>query len=333
MADHPDEDWLAEPILPRGRAVVTYSIPKAGKSLLALDLSVRLATGQRCLDQTPGPPLRVVYLDFEMGEADLRDRLVGMDYGPHTDLTRLAYYVLPDLDGLDTPKGGKAVRAIVDRHDPHLVVIDTITAAVVGNENDSDTFRNYWRHTGRPLKDREVTVWRLDHSGKDTTKGQRGSSAKAGDIDLVWELVETVPGQLRMRATHRRVTWVPQTVELVRLDMPTRHEVSAGRGWPPGTYDTATECDRHGLAVDVSVRAAAKILRANGWSGRQEILAAALRWRRQNIATPGGKHDLQKPMSGTGINRVPIKGDTGLVSPVSEPETGDEQWPQDDGRW
>ena len=109
-----------------------------------------------------------------MGEADLRERLLDMDYGPHTDLEHLAYYALPDIDGLDTPKGGKAIRAIVERHHPQLLIIDTVTSAVSGPENDSDTFRAYWRHTGQHLKDSGVTVWRLDHSGKDPGKGQRG---------------------------------------------------------------------------------------------------------------------------------------------------------------
>ena len=37
---------------------------------------------------------------------------------------------------------------------------------------------------------------RLDHTGKDQTKGQRGGSAKYGDVDAVWKLTEVVKGSL-----------------------------------------------------------------------------------------------------------------------------------------
>jgi hypothetical protein len=52
-----------------------------------------------------------------------------------------------------------------------------------------------------------VTYLRTDHSGKDTSKGQRGSSAKNDDVDLVWRLTrtDTKAGEgVRLERTHSR---------------------------------------------------------------------------------------------------------------------------------
>jgi RecA-family ATPase len=81
------ENWLVEPLLPRGRAIATYSPAKSGKSLLSLDIAARLASGQRALDQSGGPPVSVVYLDLEMTAGDLHERLSDMSYGPEVDLS------------------------------------------------------------------------------------------------------------------------------------------------------------------------------------------------------------------------------------------------------
>ncbi len=276
-------DWLLEPILPRGRGIATYSPPKAGKSLLSLDCAASLATGRRCIDQPAGEPVDVLYVDAEMTEDDLHERLADMGYGPGVDLSHLHYHVLPDLAPLDTAAGGRELAELAEGYGAELVILDTVAAVVVGAENDSDTYRNYWTHTGRRLKQQGRTVWRLDHAGKDPTKGQRGSSAKAGDVDLVWELNVRDGGAVRMRATHRRVGWAPEVVDLVRHEDPLRHDRAAGT-WPPGTKELAAVLDGLEVPDDASRSIARAALKAAGRTGgRNEVLAAALRWRR-----PGG---------------------------------------------
>jgi hypothetical protein len=56
------------------------------------------------------------------------------------------------------------------------VVIDTVSRAIDGEENSNDTWLNQLG----------IAMIRLDHSGKDETKGMRGGSAKSGDVDAVW---------------------------------------------------------------------------------------------------------------------------------------------------
>lgn len=285
-------EWCVEPVLPQGRAVAIYSRAGGGKSLFILEILVRMATGQRTLDQRPTKPLRVMYLDLEMTEGDLYERLEDMGYGPHTDLSNLFYYMLPNLPPLDTAAGGEAVSALAKEHRADVVVIDTTSRVISGKENDSDTLLAFYRYSGRPLKEMGCTVVRLDHAGKDVERGQRGTSAKNDDVDLVWEL-RPRDGGLALVARKRRQTWIPETVDIVRREGPLRHELAApGANWPAGTHACAEALDRLGAPLDLTSTAATKLLRDAGEPTRRTVVLAALRYRK------GDSED-----AGTGGNR------------------------------
>lgn len=280
--DRDGSDWLVEPLLPRGRGVALYAPSKTGKSLLSVHVSACVATGARCLDHPAGPPRHVLYLDLEMTADDLHERLEDMGYGPATNLEHLHYYVLPDLPPLDTPHGGQELVDLAAHHQAELVVIDTTTRGLSGNENDADTIRNFWRYTGSRLKAENRTMWRLDHAGKDLQQGQRGSSAKNDDVDVVWRMTALDDG-VRLKATHRRLGWVPETVDLVRLDEPLRHE-RASVSWPAGTKDVADLLDKLDAPVDLAARPARQLLLDAGHQRRMQTVCAALRWRREQAA-------------------------------------------------
>ncbi len=61
--------------------------------------------------------------------------------------------------------------------------------AVTGEENSSDTYRNFQTHTGGALRASACRGWINDHGGKDARQGQRGSSAKEDGVDVVFQLV------------------------------------------------------------------------------------------------------------------------------------------------
>jgi hypothetical protein len=279
------EDWLCEPILPRGRAVATFSPAKVGKSLLALDVAGRLATGQRCLDHRAGDPLDVVYLDLEMTEDDVYERLEDMGYGPETDFSHLHYYLLPNLPPLDTPNGGQVLLQIVRKHRAALVIVDTTSRVLSGGENDADTLRAFYQFTGLSLKGEGCTVWRLDHAGKDLARGQRGTSAKADDVDLVWELTTRDSG-LRLRATHRRQGWVPELVDLVKLEDPLRHE-RAAQSVPQGTLETAHLLDELEIPLEWGKKRIRQALTQASRKVANAVLEAAIRHRKGALSQAG----------------------------------------------
>jgi KaiC/GvpD/RAD55 family RecA-like ATPase len=221
-AEDDEEEWIHDPLLPARRSVVIYSAPKVGKSLLMLEMAVAISRGEVFLDYT-GRQVRVLYVDFENDpRGDVRSRLQAMDYGP-ADLEGLDYLSYPSMAGLDTERGSLELLEAVKAYGSEVVIIDTVSRAVDGEENSNDTYLQMYRHTGLALKRAGVAVIRLDHSGKDETKGQRGASAKSGDVDAVWRLTRVTDDRFRLDCTDSRMSMTIKSLHLQRHVTPRLH--------------------------------------------------------------------------------------------------------------
>jgi hypothetical protein len=196
-----------------------------------LDVVASLATGRPILDRPAGPPISVVYLDMEMIADELAERLTDMGYDFSNDSAldeNLHYCLLQDFDPFDTRAGGEQILDVAERHEAELIVIDTLARVVGGDENEADTFRAFATHTGTPLKAAGITVVRLDHMGKDSGKGSRGSSAKRDDVDVNWLMSAATrdPSKISFKLDKGRQGWIPQKFDVDRIDgPPLRHEL------------------------------------------------------------------------------------------------------------
>src|SRR4029077_18443914 len=113
------------------------------------------------------------------------------------------------------------VTEILERDEPKAVIVDTFGRAVRGEEDKADTVRAFYSHTGLAMKSMGIGYLRTDHAGKDEGRGQRGSSAKSDDVDVIWHL-ERSNGGLKLTSTSR-VSWVPPTLDIERLEEPLRY--------------------------------------------------------------------------------------------------------------
>lgn len=305
--DAPGPEWLVEPILPKGRQVTIFSPAKVGKSLLALDLAAASATGRGVLGTPVQERRNVVYLDYEMVEADLRERLTDLGYGPEDDLSGLAYYQLPSLPALDTRAGGEALEEIVTRHQASWVVVDTMARVVEGDENEAGTFSAFFAHSGSRLKRMGVSLLRLDHAGKDPMKGQRGSSSKTDDVDVVFRLGINEATVVLAR-THSRLSWVPAEVVLRRETEPVLRHVLAEGGWPGGTKEVAELLDELRVPLDATVRSAQEAIKRHTGKGRRvAVVMAGLKFRRTRsvFPDPAGNTERKFPRETVGTLHYP----------------------------
>jgi 5S rRNA maturation endonuclease (ribonuclease M5) len=357
IEDH--QEWLLEPLIAAGRAHAIYAGAKTGKSYLLLAACAALATGRPFLSHPGGDPVDVLYVDMEMTAEDIRDRLEEFGYGPGDNLSHLHYALLPSLPPLDTAEGGQALTASAIAVGARLVVIDTTARSVEGDENSSDTMRAFARCTGVPLKQAGIAVVRLDHAGKDATKGQRGTSAKNDDVDIVLRVERTDDG-VRLIATHRRMSWFPEStaVAIAEEDGVVRFDTEA-TAWPAGTAELVAHLDRLGVPTDAGRSVARKALAGDGWKGRNAVVAAAVKLRKQrgsdpeNLSpetrdrcsvSPRGQASGQVPETlgstggtgaGTGRDRgsdangpvpPPIRGDRSSVHPVDGIDHIEDEW-------
>ena len=82
LYSHPPfvEEWLAYPVVPKGRLISLYGPAKVGKSLFVLELAASVATGRDFLGQ-PTTKSRVLYIDRENDPyRDVLERLKQMGF-------------------------------------------------------------------------------------------------------------------------------------------------------------------------------------------------------------------------------------------------------------
>lgn len=237
MKNEPPE-WFCEPLIERGRQVALYSgSAKDGKSLLMQEICQQLVRGLPTLGRPKGTehaPIRILYIDKENTVKDLHERYTSKMGGtPDTwDLDGLVYYSFPSLAWMDTPQGGKEVHALARYHRVDLVVVDTLSRVVEGKINDPDTPVDFYRHTGERLKRDGIALVRLDHAGKDVSKGQLGSVNKTTDVDEVWQLTnggEDDKDTLYLKRTHTRTSHGADSITVYRKDGPLRHEIEGAQ--------------------------------------------------------------------------------------------------------
>jgi hypothetical protein len=284
-----DIDWLIEPLLPAKKLVGLVSARGVGKSLLALDMACRLATGHPMLDEPGQPSQHVLYLDYEMGVEDLQDRLFKLGWdnsNPDTIrlLDHLHYMQLPDIPPLDTPNGGETLLQLLDDTNATLVVIDTVSRVVTGDENNADTYRELFNHSEKWIRGRGATLLRLDHLGKDTSKGSRGSSAKEDPLDVVWQMEPAGLGEtFDLRLTKNRPGWLPHRVVIHREDKDGELTHTTPRSeLEPGATVLVDRLDTLGAEWDATRAQAAALLREKtGKVGNNNHLAQAVSHRKR----------------------------------------------------
>lgn len=282
-ADH-SADWLVEPFIATGRAHTLYAGAKTGKSLFTLNACVKAALGEGAFGiPNSADPVDILYVDQEMTPSDLIERIADMGYDGQV-FDHLHYMQLAALRPLDTPEGGGELVELAIELGVQLVVIDTTSRVIAGEENSADTFRYLYMNCIQPLKAAGIASLRLDHAGKEAGRGQRGSSAKNDDVDVVYRLDRTEEGYA-LAATHRRMGWVPEHTAFTMRTDPLDFLLGL-EAVPPGTRDLIIALDRLGVPLDASVRTASAALRAEGHKARTAVVSAALKARRRTHIAP-----------------------------------------------
>jgi len=279
--DQPEEvDWLIEPVIEAGTVNALFAKPGTGKSLLALEWSLHLVREGRT----------VVYVDDENRLTDVVDRLQAMGAEPG-ELKQLLLYSFAGLPPLDTLAGGSHLLALAVTAGASLVILDTTSRMVRGPEDESDTWLQLYRCSLVPLKSRGITALRLDHPGKDETRGQRGSSAKDGDVDTTWQMITVVKGLKYKLVRHKSRSGHGREDELSvdrRYD-PVRHEWTC----PNDTSFNSRVGQVVGQLNQLSVPPSSgrgrcgAALREAGFTVRNDVLEEAIRIRKYGLPLPG----------------------------------------------
>jgi hypothetical protein len=221
----PPPAYFIPRMLVEGQVGTIYSAGGLGKSLLAQDIVVGLTLRGRVfgieVERVP-----VIYIDRENSRRGLGKRLRAMGYH-EVDIPLLHYSLLGDWPPLDTREGGLALLSEIERTGARFVVLDTLSKVVDGEENRNDTWRGLHNNTMVAVKNVGCTVLQLDHTGKDTERGQRGGSSKHDNADVVWHLTAT-DGYVKLINKKDREDDYDPTIYLERRSVPNLEHVLTG---------------------------------------------------------------------------------------------------------
>lgn len=310
---------LVEGFAITGRWTAIAAAAKAGKSSLLVSMSVEVSEGRHPFDGALMEPVRVLYVDAEMGRLDLEERLIECGYKPPLLSRWSACDIPPRLDTID---GAARVLGYVLAHGVQMVVIDGINGTVSGSEKDDEPWRKLFEHTIRPLKDMGLAVVTADNLGKDSLLGPRGSSVKLDKADVVFNLTRTAKG-VSLHASHRRTAAYPLDTALdvfgIDGEEPLHYRRALGQAYPDGTKELADLLDELGADPALGRDKVRRLLRQMAeqavdparFKVRNATLSAAIRWRKE--AGMG---------LGTGKKRGFGTSDPGQVDPMACDQVG-----------
>jgi hypothetical protein len=187
LAEQPPPEWLIAQVFETGANVLLYGAPGEGKTFLALDWALSIATGTpwQGREVKQGP---VVYIAGEGGTGILKRARAWAQHHGMSDIPEAFFMIeAPQLrgDGRDLELLLQRIAAANRR--PKMIAIDTLARSFVGGDENSATDMGEFNESVRRLqRETEATILTLHHSGKPRegrAQDARGSSALKGAVD------------------------------------------------------------------------------------------------------------------------------------------------------
>lgn len=179
--------YLIKGLLQKASYAELYGAPGEGKTFGALDMAYHVAAGMPWMGKRTkqGP---VLYLAYE-GFGGLRNRAKALrqKYGD----ADVPLFIVNASFNLREQQGRKELAAILAgmEEKPAFVVIDTLARALMGgDENSAQDIGAFNTAIAALIEHTQACVMILHHSGKDKSKGARGSSALLGALDTEIEM-------------------------------------------------------------------------------------------------------------------------------------------------
>ena len=174
--------YVIKGMLSRASYAEIYGAPGEGKTFTALDVSYHVAAGRDWMGcKVHGGP--VLYLAYE-GRGGLVKRARALRHKYGTDAVPL--YIAPVSHNMREQAGRQAIGQLVAElpAKPALIVFDTFHKALIGgDENSAQDVGAFNLAVEALIEQTGACVAIIHHTGKDKSKGARGSSALVAAVD------------------------------------------------------------------------------------------------------------------------------------------------------
>lgn len=246
--------WLIDNVIPVNGLTALYGEPGDGKTFIALDMALSVASGL----PWQGHPVRkgfVVYISAEGGAGIGKRVAAWLKHHQAEPGQFLASFVVcavqvhPDSDDIDNVIHKTLYRQEYQEFlanalepdeppPPLFVIVDTLARCFVGDENQQEDMGNFIRGLDYLREEHGATVLVVHHTNKNGFE-ERGSSAFRGACDTMIQLTWSDKGDRQMRCSKQKdaeefktLTWdltpvkgsEPEMDSCVVETIPTRRE-------------------------------------------------------------------------------------------------------------
>jgi AAA domain len=204
-----EKDWLIKGIFARGETSAWIAPPGGMKSALLAQAAVSVAAGLDWHNHKSKETAGVVYFAIERPDL-VRRRILA-----HCALLGLPNPPIAVVGLIIDPKNPKRIEATINEAAAELgvpiglAIFDTfakLIAAGGGDENSAKDQGLVFTHLQRVKTNTKTHIALIGHTGKDETRGARGSNAILGDVDLM----VTISGDLIRTATVTKANDAPE---------------------------------------------------------------------------------------------------------------------------
>jgi len=186
LAGLPPLTWRIKGVLPATGLAAVYGAPGAGKSFLVLDMAFSVDSGGNWFGNKVNPS-PVIYCALE-GEAGIQGRVRAYRQvnGGHGHVR----FMVDNFSLLSADDRAALVEAIETHQLPNpVVILDTLNRATPGSDENSSADMGLIIAGAKEIQSSlGGLVILVHHSGKDATKGLRGSSALLAALDVAVEV-------------------------------------------------------------------------------------------------------------------------------------------------
>ena len=141
---YPPISWIVPEMLPPGLTFISGK-PKAGKSWMALQLALSVSTGGKMFNRDVEKG-KVLYLALEDNERRLQDRMAKQDWPINHGVEFMLLDTFRDqITALNTG-GGKRLLKYIDRRKYRVVIVDTFSRSIQGDQLDVSEMTDLHHH-------------------------------------------------------------------------------------------------------------------------------------------------------------------------------------------
>ena len=184
-----DTQWLIEDIIPNESLIILYGPSGCGKTFIALDISLHIAHNKPWKKQAIIKPGIIIYCIGE-GVHGISNRIKA--WHDYNNCLLDAPFVLLPIEAISFSEPDNISKMITtleqirEEYDLpiSMIIIDTLSKASVGyDENSSKDMGQFLYNFDIIKKYFSTSIMFVHHSGKNSSRGMRGSSYLLGTVD------------------------------------------------------------------------------------------------------------------------------------------------------